>query len=81
MIFQTQKLKRTAPTMTVMLMIRPAGLRHSFGCAGVVTKAGPETDGGSGAREVGGVLGSSMRFQFLKKTSHTVSVHRIIMQK
>src|SRR5215510_1432037 len=60
MTFQTQRLKTTAPTITTMLMIRPIGLRHSFGFASFVADAGAGLNSGSCAEAVGEVVGLSM---------------------
>src|SRR5262245_674146 len=56
MTFQTQRLKTTAPTITTMLMIRPTGLRHSFGFASFVVDAGAELGIGFCVEVVGGVV-------------------------
>src|SRR5262245_53169322 len=60
MTFQTQRLKTTAPTITTMLMIRPIGLRHSFGFASLVADAGADVGCGSCMGAVGEVVGLSM---------------------
>jgi len=62
-------------------MIRRAGLRHSFGRAGRVADEGGEVGCDSDAEAVGGVVGASIGFQFLKQRSHAASVHRTVMQR
>src|SRR5215472_11333023 len=80
-IFQTRRISTAVATITVMLMIHPAGFRHSFG--GRVFTVGAEVEVGcrfSGGEAVG-VIGVSMEFQFLKQTSQTVSVNRMVIQR
>lgn len=69
----------TAPTIIAMLMIRPAGLRHSFDAVCVVGAAA-EVSCRSGVGVAGGVMGASIGFQLLKQKSHTTNVHMTVMQ-
>src|SRR5260370_40836047 len=55
MTFQTQRVNTIAPTVTTRLMIRPIGLRHSFGFAGVAVGVGSEFGSAAGGGAIVGV--------------------------
>jgi len=55
MTVQTHRVNPIAPTIAAMLMIRPIGLRHSFGFAGVAVGVGSEFGSAAGAGAVVGV--------------------------
>ena len=61
MTVQTQRVNPIAPTIAAMLMIRPIGLRHSLGFAGVAVGVGSEFGSAAGAGAVGGVAKLSIR--------------------
>ena len=61
MTVQTQRVNPIAPTIAAMLMIRPIGLRHSLGFAGVAVGVGSEFGGAAGAEALGGVAEVSIR--------------------
>src|SRR6185369_1637985 len=58
MMCQTQNVNRTAPRITMRLIMRPAGLRHALGFGGGV---GSEFGGAAGAEALGGVAEVSIR--------------------